>query len=80
MKSLASVTVVKRARDVRQHEPTARVAAAQPTNCLHIARVRDAIGQHDVQHHDAIVIMTNLHVAPGANDSISASRVSGTSA
>ena len=56
----ARMTVVERPRHMRQHELAARVATAQPLNHFHIARISDPVSQHDVQHHDTIMVMTHF--------------------
>ena len=45
---------------MRQHQLAARIAAAKAADGLHIARIGDAICQHDVQHEDAIMLMAQL--------------------
>ena len=60
MQAFAGMAVIKRPRDMREDELAARVTTAQTSKRLHIPRIGDAIGEHDVQHHDAIVIMAGL--------------------
>ena len=60
MQALAGMAVVERARHMRQHQPAARIAPAQPADRFDIVRIRDAAGAHDVQHQHAVVLVAQL--------------------
>ena len=60
MQAFAGMAIIKRSRHMSEDELAARVATAQTTKRLHVARIGDAIGEHNVQHHEAIVIVTGF--------------------